>query len=377
MNELMIEFSRGGKAHILPIINQSLEPKAIDSAHISFVLMNIDVTKTVFFRASSSEIMEGWNLLKHAGIPLSLYVGIFGLNSVVKQLGMSDDISMTPIKNTDSVRNDLEPLTLELIRLCYWINRCKTDLTGQSFEVKIQELIGRLRFSDEKAIRAVLGTKMVDCGRSMQEKQLEANLRSDRLRNLKESIDFMNFRRNVSSLIPECMCAVLFKEQGYRVEFNQTSDIRKSDFTLNVSQLEIKTFLDSLTRSNRVRKSLFEEVKTTLKNRKTIRDINEALSQKADAVLLFLTFSSLAIGLAKYTNDNPIDYTFENSAENLKRLLVEKNISTVPIVIICTIIDTVLCNYRLLSFCLEYPIETDSNGKRKCNKKLLDLRKFK
>jgi nucleoid-associated protein YejK len=141
--------------------------------------------------------------------------------------------------------------------------------------------------------------------------------------------------------------------------------------------LEIKTFLDNLKRSNKVRKSLFEEIKTTMKNRKTVKDINEALTQNADAVLLFLTFSSFAIGLAKYSDNDFGYYMFENSAKNLKRSLDEENSSVVPILIICSVIDTLLCNYRIISFCINYSIVTDKNGKRECNKSLLDLRNFK
>ncbi len=60
------------------------------------------------------------------------------------------------------ISNVLEPESLELLRLCFWINRSKQIITDKkSFEIKFIEVRNSLGFQDETEFKEQLYRKPV------------------------------------------------------------------------------------------------------------------------------------------------------------------------------------------------------------------------
>ena len=92
---------------------------------------------TINSGATASAVMEGWRLLIDENIPVDIYSNAFYVNSLYTWLthNSKDNID----ENEEIVINNiLEPETLEVLRLGFWVDRCKQSIQGKrSFQNKI------------------------------------------------------------------------------------------------------------------------------------------------------------------------------------------------------------------------------------------------
>jgi hypothetical protein len=152
------------------------------------------------------------------------------------------------------------------------------------------------------------------------------------------------FRSNVSSVLPEVMSAALVREAGFGVSFIPTLEgIKTCDLLIDSYKTEVKTFLDTYKEGTKVESDLIKEIEGTLKRDKAVEDINDSLLKKAEIILIFLTFSSLALGFAKYTFEKRINFSL-SKALNESICLAKQNrlkplIDYIPVVVFTTLID--------------------------------------
>ena len=115
----------------------------------------------------------------------------------------------------------------------------------------------------------------------------------------------------------------------------------------------------------KIESSLIKEIKETLKRKKALCDIDDALSKKADIIFMFLGFSSLAIGFAKYTYKKGMSFPlFKALTESIslrnknKAEGVTKNI---PVVVFTTLLDVdVNCDYKIFCLMVPYPVKINN-----------------
>lgn len=241
---MLIESINRGK-EIDRLVQKSLAPEFVNSKVISFTVWRFDVTETTYSSASATEVMEGWKYLLKAEIPIDIYTRAFYMPSLHSWLkhDFEQDVSV----NLDTaISNVLEPLSLEVIRLSFWINRCSQVISDKgSFENKLKEIRDRLRFQNNAEVEGQLRHKYTLYARYLKdviipywERKLAANELSAELER--------TFRSNLSSLIPEVMLATIIEEAGYAVSFIiATPDARSCDLLVESYKTEVKTFLDT------------------------------------------------------------------------------------------------------------------------------------
>jgi hypothetical protein len=92
-----------------------------------------------------------------------------------------------------------------------------------------------------------------------------------------------------------------------------------------------------------------------------VYDITEALSKKADIIFMYLTFSSLAIGFAKYTFEKnmsfPLLKALRESISICDKNAMKQTIETIPVVVFTTLIDAVSWDYKIFSLMVPYPVK--------------------
>ena len=268
--------------------------------------------------------------------------------------------------NKDTVINNiLEPESSELLRLCYWINKSKQIVDKNSFERKFNEVKASLRFQNEDETKEQLNHKLTIFGRIIQDLTIPL---WERELNVEELVtELASFRSNVSSFVPEFMLAALAQEAGFDIRFIPTTTGSKtSDLIINSCKTEIKTFLDSYKEGVKIESSLIKEIEGTLKRDKAIRDINESLLKKSEITFMFLTFSSLALGFAKYTFEKGFNFTLEKAlTESIS--LAEQNRSKsrmeqIPVIVFTTLIDSTSCEYKIFPYMVSYPVKKINNN---------------
>ena len=100
---------------------------------------------------------------------MDIYTKDFYVNSLYTWLGHSAKKNIQANEDTD-ISNILEPETSELLRLCYWINRCKQTITDKkSFENKFIEIRDSLSFQNQIQFKALTNRKLVIFGKIMKD----------------------------------------------------------------------------------------------------------------------------------------------------------------------------------------------------------------
>jgi hypothetical protein len=229
------------------LLQESTIPSAINDKSVSFTYWNFDVAANIHSRAKPNEILEGWAHLSNNNVPLIIYTKAFYIPSLFSWL-LHDPNQNIDVDKKTVISESLEPLSSELLRLCFWLTRCKSTLAVKdSFETKFKEARRSLKFRHESEFKKRLNHKLVVFGRIMKdiripywERQLHAN-------ELVMDLAIGPFRKNVSTLVPEFMLATLVEEIGFRVSYIPTSKRTKTcDLLVNKSyKIEIKTLLFS------------------------------------------------------------------------------------------------------------------------------------
>jgi hypothetical protein len=96
--------------------------------------------RTVYSHANPQEVIEGWDLLINENIPVDIYTKAFYVTSLHIWLfrNATKDIH---VNDETYISNVIEPTSLELLRLCYWINRSKQIVADKgSFQTKLYEV---------------------------------------------------------------------------------------------------------------------------------------------------------------------------------------------------------------------------------------------
>ena len=190
-----------------------------------------------------------------------------------------------PVNSDTDISNILEPETSEILRLCYWINKCKQIIIDKrSFEYKFDEIKCSLCFKNQLEVKKQTDRKLIISSRIMKDATIpywERKLHAEEL-----VIDLENFRSNISSVIPELMLATLVREAGFDVKFIRPikgiKGIKTCDLIIESHKAEVKTFLDGYTEGTKVQSELLKEIKGTLKRQKAVNDINDSLLKKAE-----------------------------------------------------------------------------------------------
>jgi len=269
------------------------------------------------------------------------------------------------VNEETDISNILEPETLEVLRLCYWINRCKQIITdNKSFQTKLIEIKDSLSFQKQIEVKEQLNRKLVDFGRIIKDVKIPFRDRVLRTNELVKELEM--FRGNVSSVFPELMLAALVHEAGFGVSFIPTiSGIKTCDLVVESYKTEVKTFLDIYGEGTKIESNLVKEIECTLKRDKAVNDIKESLLKKAEIIFLNLTFSSLALGFAKYNFEKRINFSL-SKALNESISLAKQNrlkplIDRIPVVVFTTLIDAIDCDYKIFFYTIPYPVKSRNN----------------
>jgi hypothetical protein len=71
--ELRRSINSGDNTEFATLLQKSLSPLVADSKFISFPAWKIDVTGTIYSRATAIEITDGWKFLVNENIPLDIF----------------------------------------------------------------------------------------------------------------------------------------------------------------------------------------------------------------------------------------------------------------------------------------------------------------
>jgi hypothetical protein len=364
--EVMQYIERGDKAEYDKLIEKSLSPEIVNSKLVCFTAWNFNVERTIYSRANSHEVIEGWRLLLNENIPVDIYTKAFYVTSLHTWLfhNITKDIQ---VDDKISINNVLEPVSLEILRLCYWINKSKQIIADkESFQTKLHEIKDSLRFQDETRFKEQLNHKLVTFGKILQDQRIPEWRRKLYENELSADLELGPFRSKISSLVSEFMLASLAQEAGFDTGFIPTvTGAKTSDLNICSYKTEVKTFLDDFNEGVKIEDTLIQEIEGTLKREKAKDDITDSLSKKAEIIFMFLTYSSLANGFAKYTFKKDIDFTVPKSLDKAIRLAEQNTnksiINHIPVVTFTTLIDAVNCDYKVFSFMIPYPVKKINN----------------
>jgi hypothetical protein len=347
------------------LLQNSLSPR-YDSRFVIFTGWKFDVAGTIYNHCNPTEVMKGWNLMVSEGIPVDIYVKALYISSLYAQSVNSDKRNIE-VKQDIELNNVTEPLPLEILRLGYWIHKCKEAIVNKkSFDSKLKQIKGSLIFENQEATRHLLNHKLVNFGKLMKDPAIPLWERELHASELNTQLEFGPFRSNISSLIPEFMLTALILEAGFDTSFIiATSQIKTCDLLVKSYKTEIKTFLDSFHVGMKIENNLVHEVEDTLKRNKAIHDINDSLSKKAEIIFMFLTFSSMAVAFAKYTFEKGLTFSMQEAISQ-SVFLAEQNtlnsyIEYIPVVVCTTLIDAINCEYRIFSYTVPYPVRRNEN----------------
>lgn len=116
----------------------------------------------------------------------------------------------------------------------------------------------------------------------------------------------------------------------------------------------------------------------TLKRKKAIRDINDSLTKKAEIIFMFLTFSSLSVGFAKYTSEKNLSFPLSGALTHSISLAEENRSRSetkqIPVVVFVTWIDMISCNYKISSHMVPYPVKRKNDDELKADPEKLETK---
>jgi hypothetical protein len=143
-------FDKKNQTEFVELLQRSVLPNITNDKLISFTGWKFNVTGTVYSQARQNEIVEGWKLLADENIPLIIYTKAFYITSLFSWLYHNLDKNVEVNKDI-VINNILEPESSELLRLCYWINKCKqSTMDKNSFGTKLNEVKDTLGFKNER-----------------------------------------------------------------------------------------------------------------------------------------------------------------------------------------------------------------------------------
>jgi hypothetical protein len=134
------------------LLRRAFSPEKINNEVLSFTGWDFNVTRTIYPTATTSEVLQGWDLLIENKIPLDLYTKAFLITSLYTWFSQPYTHAVEVDKVT-KVSNLLSPESLELLNLCYWIHKCKVKMEADAFENKFNEVKKSLKFQNEDEIR--------------------------------------------------------------------------------------------------------------------------------------------------------------------------------------------------------------------------------
>jgi hypothetical protein len=326
---------------------------------ISILGWEFDVSIAIYSSATSSEVRSGFDFLIDCNVPLDTYLNAFLIKSI------DDNLNPEQPKQYQEMIIDIkfEPEFLELIRLCYWINKCRM-IIHDSFSNKFNEVKEQLELGGKDK----LGTRFAKRCKIIS--KILLNNAIPRWERSLHKTCFLNelnkFRITVSSFLSELMLTAISKQEGFDVEFPIRADSKKvCDIVLNSFEVEVKTIFDQTKFSN-TEDTLSKEVEETLTKDKVVDHINDALSKNADIVFLVLTFTSAGVSLNDHviTSQNylsiqkTVNQAIMLSHSNREARISQRSIKEVPIVIFVTGIDVINNIYRISLLLISYPVMT-------------------
>ena len=188
----------------------------INDKVISFTAWKFVVTGTIYSGAKANDIVDGWKILANENIPLIIYTKPFYI-TLFSWLYHDPDKNVEVNRHT-VINNILEPESSELLRLCYWIDKCKRIIVDEnSFQAKFNDVKSNLRFQNEEESKEQINRKLTVFGRIIQDETIPAWERELNAANLVRELQ--PFRSNVSRFVPEFMLAVLAQEAGFHAQF--------------------------------------------------------------------------------------------------------------------------------------------------------------
>lgn len=321
---------------------------------ISIIGWEFNTSCTIYCDATASEVVSGWKFLRANDIPLDMYVKAFLIKSVDDLLNPEQPKEfgdwMIDIKS--------EPEVLELLRLCFWINKCRL-LNYKSFEKKFSEI------KDQLALGNKLGENFAKRCRFISRILLNSNIpQAERNHHKTCFLNELNkFRITVSSFVSEIMICAVLQIEGFVTEF-PARDIHKKicDIRVNSHKAEVKTIFDR-TKFSETEDTLCKELEATLKKQKIVDQVNDALSKDPDVIFLVLTFSSVGVSMNDYAAKGKTFHSIVESVDNCIKLssfniskVSRKSLNDIPIVILVTGIDSANKLYRLSSLPISYPV---------------------
>jgi hypothetical protein len=336
----------------------------INERMISMIGWEFDVTVWIYSSANSSEVKSGFDFLMNSNIHLETYLNAF----LIKSIDDAFNQERTKAKEYHDTTIDItsEPEVLELLRLCYWINRCK-NIIGNSFNNKFNEVKEQL----ELGYKDELAKGFADSCNRISKKLLDyVHSYSERESHATHFLNELNkFRTTVSSFVSEFMLAAISREEGFDVEFPLKSDSEKTcDITLDSFDVEVKTILDRIEFSN-TEETLSKELEGTLKKKKVVESINDALSKHPDVIFLVLTFTSAGISINDHIlqsqNHQPsiqqmLRQAIALSSSN-RALRKSQQTNEIPVVIFVAGVDVTNSIYRVSALTIRHPLLTINN----------------
>jgi hypothetical protein len=150
----------------------------------------------------------------------------------------------------------------------------------------------------------------------------------------------------------------------HEVNFIPTTNDKQCDLVVNSFKMEVKTFLD---RGNlTLEESLSKEIRVTLKRKKAVSDIKNALSKKSDIVLIFLSFTTLGLGFLKYTYKKDVHFLLQEALNEALSIAQQnqttKNVKKVPVITFTTAIDFTDSIYKMFFYTVPYPVKKDNDN---------------
>ena len=162
------------------------------------------------------------------------------------------------------------------------------------------------------------------------------------------------------------MLAAISKGEGFDVEFPLKPDSGKTcDITLDSFDVEVKTIFDRIEFSS-TEETLSKELEGTLKKKKVVDSINDALSKHPDIIFLVLTFTSVGISINDHilqSQNHPSIQQMLSQAVVLsssnRGLRKSDRINEIPVVIFVTGVDVSNSIYRISSLTITYPVDNE------------------
>ena len=355
--ELIRLISEDKSNEYIVLLTTFQRPKVEDEKFVSLGGWRFNAEGMTYEAATPNNILGGWDILLKNNIPLNLYTNALCISSIFTWLNHNSANNLEIDKETD-INNLIEPEISELLRMCYWIFKCNESMEKGNFESKLDGVVESLQFSKEHEFRKSFKETLLYYSGVMKDPGIKFNTRLKYANQLLEQLK--PIRARLSSVVPEFMVACLACQEGYNARFIPATTSKSPDLSIESYLAEIKTFLDTAEEGRNVEETLRLELNGTMKRQKTICDINDALLKKAEMVLVFLTFSSLAVGFAKYTYEKSIAFPFSKALSQAldlaKRNRNESAVSRVPVLAITTLINIIDCKYKIFSHMVPYPV---------------------